>query len=148
MIILAGFVITIVTVIYIAWPWLSKYLVGDEMAFEGGPSGGAGRFTENDQLAEFYLQLDANTATLEELEFDLKSGTLSSEAFNDLKESYEAEAKSILKQIDEKVKCSSEDSELEKQILGLRQGVASFCPECGGKCREDDKFCVQCGTKL
>ncbi|MBT3363360.1 MAG: hypothetical protein HN929_04035 [Chloroflexi bacterium] len=148
MVILAGFAIGIIMAVYIAWPWIKVYMEGDEIAVDIGFSGSPGSFAQDDELGELYSQRDAARTAIEELEFDLKSGTLSNEDFDELKGNYEAKADSILKQIDDKEKGAWQDSEIEKQIMELRQGVACFCPECGGKCREDDKFCVQCGASL
>ncbi len=68
--------------------------------------------------------------------------------FPENEQSYEAKAESIIKEIDDKEKGAGQDSEIERQIMELRQGVTSFCPQCGEETREDDKFCVQCGTEL
>jgi uncharacterized membrane protein YvbJ len=149
--VLAALVIVILTAAYIAWPWLKRYLESAEVVTDDDYSRKLetlGEFPENEELAKLYLQRDATYAAIEELEFDVKSGTLSDEDSDELKQSYEAKAESIIKEIDGKEKDDGQDSEIERQIMELRQGVTSFCPQCGEETRKDDKFCVQCGAKL
>lgn len=151
MIILAAVVIVVLMVAYIAWPIVKKFREGAEVVAEGDSLRKLkkwSKFTENEELGELYSQRDATYSAIEELEFDLKSGTLSNEDFDVLKQSYKAKAVSILKEIDDKEKGPGLDGEIEGQILELRQSKANFCPQCGERCREDDKFCVQCGADL
>jgi predicted RNA-binding Zn-ribbon protein involved in translation (DUF1610 family) len=149
--VLSALVIIILTAAYIAWPWLKRYLESVEIVTEDDSVRKLEtlrEFPENEGLVELYSQRDATYAAIEELEFDVKSGTLSDEDSNELKQSYKAKGESIIKEIDNKEKSAGQDSEIERQIMELRQGVTSFCPQCGEETRKDDKFCVQCGAEL
>jgi hypothetical protein len=151
MIIFAQIIIIVLTAAFIAWPWLMEFFEGGEAVTESGSFARLkrkGKFAENEKLETLYSERDAVHAAIEELEFDVESGTLSNEDFDELKKNYEAEAAPILKEIYDKEKDPGQDDEIERQIMELRKGVTNFCPECGEKCREDDKFCVQCGAKL
>ncbi len=37
---------------------------------------------------------------------------------------------------------------VEKEVVRLRKSQAKFCPKCGTKSQEDDRFCASCGAKL
>ena len=45
-------------------------------------------------------------------------------------------------------KSTSVDDELEKEIIELRRGKGRFCPRCGARCQEDDRFCSHCSASL
>ncbi len=40
------------------------------------------------------------------------------------------------------------EGEIEKQILELRRSKGLFCPQCGVRYQEGDRFCFRCGTSL
>ncbi len=151
MIVLAALIIVVLTVAYIAYPVVKRLREGVEVAAEDDSLRKLKRlniFTENEELEELYSQRDATYSAIEELEFDVKSGTLSNKDSDELKQSYKAKAVSILKEIDDKEKGAGLDGDIERQIQQLRQGETIYCPQCGEQCREDDKFCVQCGAEL
>ena len=146
MIVLAAIVIVVLTVAYIAYPLAKKLWGSEDDSF--GKLKLLNAITGHEDLEELYSQRDATYSAIEELEFDVKSGTLSNEDSDALKQSYKAKAVSILKEIDDKEKGAGLDGDIEKQIQQLRQGETIYCPQCGEQCREDDKFCVECGAEL
>jgi len=146
MIVLAAIVIVVLTVAYIAYPLAKKLWESEDDSF--GKLKVVDTITGSEDLEELYSQRDATYSAIEELEFDVMSGTLSKKDSDELKQSYKVKAVSILKEIDEKEKDTGLDGEIERQISELRQGETICCPQCGEQCREDDRFCVQCGTAL
>ena len=136
MIIFAAIVIVVLTAAFIAWPWLKRYFGGGETAADYDYSGkfeSVGKYSENEELEELYSQRDATYSAIEELEFDVKSGILSNEDSDALKQSYKVKAVSILKEIDDKEKGTGLDEDIERQIQELRQEETIFC-ECMDSC--------------
>jgi hypothetical protein len=43
---------------------------------------------------------------------------------------------------------SNFDREVEEEVSKLRKSGGKFCPQCGTKSQEDDRFCASCGVKL
>lgn len=103
---------------------------------------------EDDKLRELSSKRDTTYSMLKELEFDLQSGILTEEDYQDLEVRYKRKAISILRDIDDSEKGTEVEEEIEKQILELRRGKGRFCPQCGARCQEGDCFCSRCGTSL
>ena len=122
---------------------------------------------EDEKLRELHSRRDTTCSMLKELEFDFQSGILTEEDYHDLEIRYKRKAISILRDTDTLEKNTDVEEEIEKQVLGLRQGKSStvdekvgkeilklrrskgwFCPQCGARCQEDDHFCSRCGTSL
>lgn len=130
--------------------------------------------TEDERLAELHSKKDTSYSMLKELEFDFQSGILSKEDYHDLDGRYKKRAISILKEIDDAEKGVGVEDEIEKQVarlrqkaeiekqvveprqkdeienevMKLRQKKANFCPRCGTRVQEGDRFCSHCGTNL
>ena len=104
--------------------------------------------TGDKKLDELYSRRDTTYSMLKELEFDFQSGTLTDEDYRELEAGYKSKAISILKEIDNVEKGSGVEEEIDKWVAELRQGTGQFCPQCGAKCQESDKFCSHCGTSL
>ncbi len=66
----------------------------------------------------------------------------------------QARSSSLDREVEEEVlklrqsKGSSVESEVEEEVLKLRHAKGKFCPQCGIKSQEDDRFCSSCGAKL
>ncbi len=116
--------------------------------FKQGSRKSPAKPVEDEQLRELYSRRDVIYSAIKELEFDFKSGSLSAEDYRDLEASYKRKAISILKDIDDLGKGSKVEDEIERQVLELRQAKGLFCPQCGARCHEGDRFCSQCGTSL
>ena len=135
MTVLVALVLTMLTFAFVIYPLLKRRpssvnLVGDR------------------KLQELHSNRDTTYSMLKELEFDYQSGTLTEEDYQDLEARYKRKAISTLRDIDNLEKGSGTEDEIEKQVLELRRGKGQFCPQCGAKCQEDDRFCSRCGTNL
>jgi cytochrome c-type biogenesis protein CcmI len=102
----------------------------------------------DEKLQELYSERDTTYSMLKELEFDFQSGILTDEDYHDLETRYKRKAISILRDTDALEKDTGVEDELEKQILQLRRSKGLFCPQCGARHQEGDRFCSRCGTSL
>ncbi len=105
---------------------------------------------EDEKLQELYSKKNTTYSMLKELEFDFQSGILTDEDYHDLETRYKRKAISILRDTDalELENGTDVEGEIEKQVLELRRSKGLFCPQCGVKCQEGDRFCSRCGTSL
>jgi hypothetical protein len=85
---------------------------------------------------------------LKELEFDLQSGILSKEDYQELEARYKSKAISVLKGIDGLKEVGDVAADIERQVLELRRVRGSLCPQCGDKRQPNDRFCPSCGASL
>ncbi len=107
-----------------------------------------GDSVEHEKLQGLYSERDTTYSMLKELEFDFQSGVLTEGDYQDLEARYKGKAISILRNIDDLGKDAPVEDEIEKLVLGLRQGKGRFCPQCGASVQESDRFCSGCGTSL
>lgn len=160
MTIFAALVLTVAAFIFIAYPLFKQ------KAYSGASTG-------DEKFRELYSRRDTTYAMLKELEFDYQSGILTEEDYRDLEARYKRKAISILKDADELEKgggaeeeieaqvrklrqarstqqprTSELEEEMEKEVASLRRNRGEFCPRCGAKAQEGDRFCAACGTKL
>ncbi|MFQ6122003.1 MAG: zinc ribbon domain-containing protein [Dehalococcoidales bacterium] len=127
--------LTILTFAFIAYPFFKqKWRLVDSAGGE--------------KLRELHSRRDVTYSMLKELEFDLQSGILTEEDYQDLEARYKRKAISILREMDKSEKGSDVDEEIEKQVLELRRSKGRFCPQCGNKYQENDRFCSRCGINL
>ena len=103
---------------------------------------------KDEKLQELHSKRDTTYSMLKELEFDFQSGILTDEDYHDLETRYKRKAISILRDTDALEKDTGVEDELEKQILQLRRSKGLFCPQCGARRQEGDRFCSRCGTSL
>ena len=135
MTIFIALVLTVLTFAFIAYPLLKRRprsvaAVGDE------------------KLQELHSRRDTTYSMLKELEFDLQSGILAEEDYQELEARYKGKAISILKNIDGLESSTGVEEEIENQVRELRRSKGRFCPQCGARCQEGDHFCSRCGTSL
>ena len=129
------------------------------------------------RLRELLSRKESFYSTIKELDFDFKTAKLSLEDYKELRERYQGEALSLLKEIDEMEKGEVVETIIEKEILfrrkspslsGKNEGIGksenmeaaiekdiltrrkslSLCPDCGARRRQEDTFCSHCGRKL
>lgn len=99
--------------------------------------------------ADLASQRDAINSSIEDLEFEFKSGSLSEQDYADLKADCERRAASIAGEISKLGKGTRVDDEMiEKQVQELRRVKDLFCSQCGARSKEGDKFCSACGSRL
>ena len=103
---------------------------------------------EQERLRELSSKRNITYSMLKEREFDFQSALLTDEDYRELEARYKGKAISVLRDIDSLQKSTEVEEKIEKQVLGLRRGKGRFCPQCGAKCQEDDRFCSRCGTSL
>ncbi len=103
---------------------------------------------EDEKLRELYSKRNTAYSMLKELEFDFQSDILTDSDYRDLEARYKSKAISILREIDNLKKGTAVEEEIERQVLELRKDKGWFCPQCGAKCQEGDRFCSRCVTSL
>ena len=110
---------------------------------------------ENEALGELIHKKEAVYISIKDLDFDYRTGKLSEDDYNELKERYELEALHILKDIDDsgKKKTTAEDARIKQILPESAEPIATgkdyiFCPKCGTKAKMGDNFCFKCGAKL
>jgi rRNA maturation endonuclease Nob1 len=103
----------------------------------------------NQQLLE---RKDHLYAAIKELEFDQDLGKISAGDYQSLRRQLEAEALSIIQQLDQMSGNAAHKAHIESQILIRRkaksQAAAERCPQCQAARHPDDRFCPQCGARF
>lgn len=135
MTVFVALVLTIATFAFIAYPLFKR---------RSRPVDSGG----DEKLRELRSKRDTTYSMLKELEFDFQSGILTEEDYRELEARYKRKAVSILRDMNDLAKGTEVEEEIERQVRELRRGKGQFCPQCGAKCQEGDKFCSQCGTSL
>ncbi len=100
------------------------------------------------RLVELLSSRDTTYSMLKELEFDFQSGILSKEDYQELEARYKGKAISVLRGIDGLKDADGVEADIEKQVLKLRRGRDSFCPQCGDKRQPNDHSCSRCDADL
>jgi hypothetical protein len=124
------------------------------------------------------LRKESLYATIKELDFDFKTGKLSPEDYQELKNKYRERALGLLEEMESGGITKEMEEELEAEIMSRRisaskefqmvidwtlvaekrKGVPRpvkmstagdvSCPGCGETCSADDNFCPYCGNNL
>ncbi len=129
---------------------------------------------EDRRVRELLSRKESFYSTIKELDFDFKTDKLSEEDYKELKERYQREAISLLREVDEVEKRDDLEDLVEKEVLSRRRSVSSlrekgksgdleniieeeilarresfsFCSHCGSRSGAKDKFCSNCGREL
>lgn len=135
MIIFAALLLTALTFAFVAYPLFRQ------RRHSAGPA-------VDEKLGEMLSKRDTTYSMLKELEFDLQSGILSQEDYQDLEARYRSKAISVLKGIDGLKEAGDVEADIERQVLELRRSGGSFCPQCGDKRQPNDRFCPRCDASL
>ena len=135
MTIFAALLLTLLTFAFVAYPLFRQRRRSTDAAADG-------------KLGELLSKRDTAYSMLKELEFDLQSGILSKEDYQELEARYKGKAISVLKGIDGLKEDGDVAAAIERQVLELRRGGDSFCPQCGDKRQPNDRFCSRCGANL
>ncbi|KAA3662758.1 MAG: zinc ribbon domain-containing protein [Calditrichaeota bacterium] len=98
-------------------------------------------FNSTGKIEELLARKKEIYSAIKDIEFDHEMGKLSTEDYQELRESYKDEAAKIIQRIEQfqhggKRKSKKKKGEKEK-----------YCHNCGSKISADDKFCVECGTQ-
>lgn len=104
-------------------------------------------------------QRDAVYAAIRELDFDHRMGKVDDEDYERMRGEYTRQAVDVLKEMDRGNGRSRAADEVEQEIASIRAGkrggggrtqtgTALFCPSCGAKVGEGDRFCARCGSKI
>jgi hypothetical protein len=101
------------------------------------------------------VQKETLYAVIYDLDFDFQTGKVDREDYAVMRQRLEAEAIQILRQIDRVDPLARLDSELERQILALRQVSPQHpsppptpmvsCVACGVRLHGNENFCPACG---
>lgn len=103
---------------------------------------------EDEKLQELRSERDTTYSMLKELEFDFQSGILTKDDYRDLEARYKHKAISTLRNIDDTGRGVGVEEEIEKQVQELRRSKGRFCPQCGARAQESDRFCSHCAASL
>ena len=133
---LVALLLTALTFAFIAYPFFRRK---PALLTESG---------EDPRLEELHSRRDTTYSMLKELEFDFRSGILTEDDYRALESRYKGKAISILKNIDNLDTADDVDGEIERLVAEQRQGGDRFCPQCGGKVKENARFCYFCGASM
>ena len=143
--ILAGLALTLLTVAFVALPFIQHR----------GKS-----VTETERLSsELQAGRDRVLNSLQELEMDFNTGKILDEDYRDQRQVLMKEGAGILRRIDVlkagghvRLDDRNIDDEIEAAIAQARgeksEGNSGFCPTCGGEVKTGDLFCIRCGNTL
>lgn len=112
--------------------------------------------TADHRLEQLLLQKDTLYMAIRDLDFDFRTGKVDQKDYTSLRQQLETDALQILRQLDEVDPLAVLDSELERQILALRQqtpatGPAALsvaCCGCGTTLQGSENFCPACGQPV
>ncbi|MCJ7823483.1 MAG: zinc ribbon domain-containing protein [Anaerolineales bacterium] len=143
--ILAGLALTLLTVAFIALPFLQHR---------------GKRVTEAErQFSELQAGRDRVLNNLQEMEIDFDTGKILEEDYRSQRQALLKEGAGILRQIDalkaeghELPEGHDIDNEIEAAVAQIRsardEGNGKFCPSCGEEVKAGDLFCIRCGSTL
>jgi hypothetical protein len=105
-------------------------------------------------LERLSAQKETLYTAIHDLDFDFQTGKVDRQDYAAMRHSLETEAIEILQQIDRADPFAELDSELERQILALRQPSVQhissspatvICATCGVRLHGDENYCPACG---
>jgi rubrerythrin len=108
------------------------------------------------EIERLSVQKEMLYTAIHDLDFDFQTGKVDHEDYAAMRQRLESEAIQILRQIDQVDPLADLDSELERQILALRQlstlpslpaTTAITCIACGVRLHGNENFCPSCGHR-
>ncbi|HEY53239.1 MAG TPA: zinc-ribbon domain-containing protein [Caldilineae bacterium] len=144
----------------VLWPFLRPQPVG------AVPATG-----EDPRLAELYSQRDMLYQAIRDARFDLQTGKLSQEDYDQQAARLKQNAAAVLRQIDQletQLVSPKLDAEIEAEVMSAREippalkksasngevkrvtraSTDRFCGRCGASLRPNDVFCGKCGAPV
>jgi rubrerythrin len=108
------------------------------------------------EIERLSVQKETLYTAIHDLDFDFQTGKVDREDYTAMRQRLESEAIEVLRQIDHVDPLADLDSELERQILALRQlpalpslpaTTAMMCLACGVRLHGNENFCPSCGHR-
>ena len=119
------------------------------------------KLVEDAEVSEALAQKDATLFAISELESDYEMGNMSKKDYQELRQTYEEKAVSLIKTADELQRehgleaASEVDQEIEARVSSMRgkkgkvgEAIVAACSGCGAPAQPDDAFCSRCGAAL
>ncbi len=131
MIEILGITLTLLTILFVAYPLLQK-------------SQRKLSFAANHQGEDLLARKNEIYAAVRDIDFDYRMGKLSEEDYNSLREQYKQEAVQVMQALD---RFSGHEQPRAKQGKTAHSD-ARFCHMCGSPAHREDAFCSSCGAHL
>jgi len=119
------------------------------------------KLLEDAEVMEALTQKDENLFAISELESDYEMGNMSKKDYQELRQTYEEKAVSLIKTADELQRehgietASQLDQDIEAQVSSMRadkgkagEAIVATCSSCRAPAQPDDDFCSLCGAAL
>lgn len=157
--ILISFLLVLLAGTIILWPYLRPQTVGAMQTATVDP-----------QLAELYIQRDMLYQAIRDARFDLQTGKLSQEDYDQQSTLLKQNAAAVLQSIDEletNMAPPEVDAQIEAAVAAAREmpeplkkttsnggevkragTTHRFCGQCGASLRANDGFCGKCGEPM
>lgn len=131
MIEILGLVLTLLTILFIAYPLLQK-------------SQRKLSFAANHQSEDLVARKNEIYAAVRDIDFDYRMGKLSEEDYNALREQYKQEAVQVMQSLDR----MSGHTRASAKTSPAGNANSRFCHMCGAPAQHADVFCSLCGASL
>mgnify|MGYP001571499990 CR=1 FL=1 len=131
MIEILGLTLTLLTILFVAYPLLQK-------------SQRKLSFAANHQNEDLVARKNEIYAAVRDIDFDYRMGKLSDEDYNSLREQYKQEAVKVMQTLD-RMSGPVQPSAKSGKAAGSN---ARFCHMCGSPAQREDAFCSLCGAQL
>ena len=131
MIEILGLALTLLTILFVAYPLLQK-------------SQRKLGFAVNHQSEDLVARKNEIYAAVHDIDFDYHMGKLSEEDYNSLREQYKQEAVKVMQALDR----MSGHGQPSAKPGSAAKSDARFCHVCGAPAHREDVFCSACGASL
>lgn len=131
MIEILGLVLTLLTILFVAYPLLQK-------------SQRKLSFAANHQGEDLIARKNEIYAAVRDIDFDYRMGKLSEEDYTALREQYKQEAVQVMQSLDR----MSGHARASAKTSHASSANSRFCHMCGAPAQPADVFCSLCGASL